>query len=95
MSQREAKVIDLSERRRRRHARADAVRDMQRAMLRPPRERRGVDRYVIELTATRQLYEKLMLAKLLLSDDGEEATLADTVEVALEIWLSEVTSTSR
>lgn len=90
MSELEPKVIDLLERRRRRRARADAARDIQRAMLRPPRARGGVERYVIELTVTRQLYDKLMLAKLLLSDDGDEATLSDAVEVALEIWLGDV-----
>ena len=86
----ESKVIDLLERRRRRRARSDATRDIQRAMLRPPRERRGGERYVIELTASRPLYDKLMLAKLLLSDQGDEATMSDAVEVALEIWLGDV-----
>lgn len=94
MSERGARVIDLVERRRRRsdarsRARPDAARDGARpsAHARASAGRSRDQRRVIELTASRALYEKLMLAKLLLSDEGDEATLADVVEVALEIWL--------
>lgn len=108
----QAKVIDLSQRRKRRAtakrvaaategspnanpsrrttARNDAAKDIALTLLRAPPGRSPPQRYVLEFTASRALCDKLMLAKLLLSEERDDATLSDVVEMALEIWLGEL-----
>ena len=92
----EVRVIDLAEQRRlraqrdaARRARRDATKDIADVKFHRPGPTGGSKHCVIELTADRAMYEKLLLAKLLLSTEGLEATFADVVEVALGIWLGE------